>query len=87
LVVHMSPELRDRFIHSYSKDPHFKAKLETAAPSYIPEFKGQCFFKDKSGLLFMRINNEPARLCVPKEVVPYILHLIHDSPFEGAHEG
>ncbi|KAI0070387.1 hypothetical protein K474DRAFT_1680194 [Panus rudis PR-1116 ss-1] len=56
----------------YQSDQHFKLKWDSAMQSTIPRFQGQCFFKDKLGLLFMpscasTMKQLNYQLCVPKD--------------------
>lgn len=51
------------------------------------QFMGQCFMRDKDGLLYMRCKDDNVRLCVPKSEIAFILAHLHDSPYEAAHEG
>ncbi|TFY52449.1 hypothetical protein EVJ58_g10011 [Rhodofomes roseus] len=87
LLAEFSKEYRDKFIAGYSKDAFFRDKWKKTSNSDLPHFAGQCFFKDDSGLLYLKTGSDPARLCIPRpEVVPLIARL-HNSPYEAAHEG
>ncbi|TFY58379.1 hypothetical protein EVJ58_g6460 [Rhodofomes roseus] len=87
VLLDMSEELAKRFVDGYQADRSFKDKWAKASQSSPQAFKGQCFTVDERGLLYMRVNDEPAKLCVPKSLVPVILTSTHDSPIASAHEG
>ncbi|KAI0038603.1 hypothetical protein FA95DRAFT_1462398, partial [Auriscalpium vulgare] len=87
LHISMNGEVVARFARAYAEDPAFREKWTDAGSSDSPQFKGQCFIKGENHLLFLRINDEAPRLCIPRSEVTPLLSRIHDSPFEAAHEG
>lgn len=87
LLIRMDETYCRRWVTAYSKDPFFRKKWKDASTKELPEFVGQCFFKDNNGLLFMRMGDESAKLCVPHAEVPGLLSFIHDQSQESAHCG
>ncbi|EPS96699.1 hypothetical protein FOMPIDRAFT_1079355, partial [Fomitopsis schrenkii] len=75
------------FVDGYKVDPYFSDKWKKAANAEVLPFAGQCFIMGVNQLLYMRINDEMPKLCVPKPLVPFVLAQVHDSPWDSAHKG
>ncbi|KZT67214.1 hypothetical protein DAEQUDRAFT_653672, partial [Daedalea quercina L-15889] len=87
VLMELSDELTKKFVEGYQVDNFFKDKWSKATTPGLVQFKGQAYQADERGLLYLRVDNDPPKLCVPHTMVPYILNETHDSPLASAHEG
>ncbi|KAI0043230.1 hypothetical protein FA95DRAFT_1498894, partial [Auriscalpium vulgare] len=87
LHVQLDADYERRFREGYQSDPYFRERWQAADSAANQQYKGQCFTRSSRGLLFLRVDDEPPRLCVPRSEVPALIARYHDSAFEAAHEG
>ncbi|KAI0038209.1 hypothetical protein FA95DRAFT_1456526, partial [Auriscalpium vulgare] len=87
LHVRLDAEYERRFRVGYQEDPYFRDRWLAADSADNQQYKGQCFTRSAGGLLFLRVDDEPPRLCVPRSEVAGLVARYHDSAFEAAHEG
>ncbi|RDB18869.1 hypothetical protein Hypma_014481 [Hypsizygus marmoreus] len=87
LLVSMSPELVQKFIDGYPLDEFLRKKYPLEAPNPEKILTPSHFQRGKNGLLYFIDADWTHRLCVPKNMINYVLRWVHDSPFESAHAG
>ncbi|EPS95574.1 Gpi16 subunit GPI transamidase component, partial [Fomitopsis schrenkii] len=87
LLVDLQSDIKAAFVEGYKADLYFRDKWTKAVEGGAQPFAGQCFLAGADQLLYMRINDEMPKLCVPKSQVPFVLAQVHDSPWDSAHEG
>ena len=85
--IYLDDDIRQRFVDGYLEDPHFAEKWKKVSETEAQPFYGQCFVKEQDGLLYLRINDETPKLCVPKSMIPFVLARVHDAAWDSAHEG
>ncbi|KAJ8690438.1 hypothetical protein PTI98_011865 [Pleurotus ostreatus] len=88
LLVGFSPDTRKEWDTAYKADPYFREKLQRSSKE-SPDtlLTPSRFQKGVNGLLYFVDADWNYRLCVPRDQIPAILKMIHDSPHESAHEG
>ena len=87
LHILLDDGVRRRFVDGYQEDRYLTEKWNKASESEAQPFYGQCFVKGSDGLLYLCINEESPKLCVPQSMVPYVLARVHDAAWDSAHEG
>ena len=87
LSVDLGDDTKSRFVKGYQEDSHFREKWKKADEATAQPFYGQCFVAGNDYLLFLRIDDDPPKLCVPKSMVAFVLAQVHDSAWNSAHEG
>ncbi|KDQ27175.1 hypothetical protein PLEOSDRAFT_1043366, partial [Pleurotus ostreatus PC15] len=88
LLVAFTPAARKEWETAYLEDAYFKDKFEAADVAHPDRvLTPSRFQKGSNGLLYFIDADWNYRLCVPQGRVSFVLKLIHEPPYESAHEG